>query len=108
MILIIAKTIVRNGCSPKLKNPKIIPKIAITTNRIVMPGCNNRPIASLYRRIMIRRDSFIAVPTRSFNGGTSSPSFTCGFRNIAHNAGDSVKALIAEKPIANAIVRPNC
>ena len=34
-------------------------------------------------------------------------SASCGFRNMAHNAGDSVKAFNAEMTILTAIVTPN-
>lgn len=39
--------------------------------------------------------------------GSSSPSVFLGLRNTAHRAGERVRALTAEKPMAIAMVRPN-
>ncbi len=45
-----------------------------------------------------------AVAMRSFSDASGS----CPLRNTAHRAGESVKAFKAEKPMAMAIVKPNC
>ena len=37
----------------------------------------------------------------------SCPCSLCGFRKMAHNAGDSVRAFSAEMKIETAIVTPN-